>query len=643
MEGLDDPERRCLSFTAVSASGYDLIADDACRVLFTSRSVVIASQRLSARSEILVDDILAIEIGGPGAVTSGGGFIGGGFGTKGFVEGAVLAGALNSLTTTTTVDTLLEIRTRTGQAMLHTSSRTPQGLRVVLAPLIARVDRATTSTVTPSGTTADLPSGTNLVEDLERLAALLDRGTLSPAEFETAKARLLRSQPEPDPDQREGADPDRDAPRPPEVPLAPPTERELDQPSSAADPPALVSGRELPEAFGSNLLVEGGLLLEECLLVSPAQGPLITGQAYDLWFDDSALDISAPGHNEPLVMVSYDRLADVRVEPGGATRSVTGGAAVGAHSGKWTAIHLAIDGRELIFAERSLRPADLASLLAPVQHLLSGSERRSSPTVASGDGSRADEPPAPTSPPAPRRVLVQTTCLLLGWLLVTDFVFFVPRLVFFVALLGVLTATAVRLRPLDVRRVVAIYAFALSAWALDFGLLIPLADRVYGYAASFFVDGVLPLLAYAGAATVALAGVGITDPGSRTRMRQSLTAGNAVHRARAAALGLVLLITAITFVVRAVNAPLTFGLYHRYVAPVGLVTGPQVESYLMAHLRDTYGQSFSSVSCGVPAGVLLYAGDSTACTVTFASGQQLSVVVDVSGSPGNVHLEVGPG
>ena len=52
-----------------------------------------------ARRRLLSDDITELEIGGRGAVSSGGGFIGGGFGLSAAGTGMAIATLLNAATT----------------------------------------------------------------------------------------------------------------------------------------------------------------------------------------------------------------------------------------------------------------------------------------------------------------------------------------------------------------------------------------------------------------------------------------------------------------------------------------------------------------------------------------------------------------
>jgi hypothetical protein len=55
--------------------------------------------------------VTAVEICGPGARRTGGGFIGGGFDLQGAAEAMLIAAALNMLTTRTTINTVICLQT----------------------------------------------------------------------------------------------------------------------------------------------------------------------------------------------------------------------------------------------------------------------------------------------------------------------------------------------------------------------------------------------------------------------------------------------------------------------------------------------------------------------------------------------------
>lgn len=82
-----------------------------------------------------------VSLGGPGIVTSGGGFVGGGFGMKGAAEGMIAASVLNALTTSSQVNSIVRLDTELGEVFLHSTEATPEQLRVMLSPVFWRIQQ----------------------------------------------------------------------------------------------------------------------------------------------------------------------------------------------------------------------------------------------------------------------------------------------------------------------------------------------------------------------------------------------------------------------------------------------------------------------------------------------------------------------
>ena len=91
---------------------------------FTEQALVLrnASQDGDAiRGErVNYDDVTLLDIGGPGEATTGGGVIGGGFGSGVFI-GMMAAAVANALTTKTSIDTVICLQTRNAELFLHHS------------------------------------------------------------------------------------------------------------------------------------------------------------------------------------------------------------------------------------------------------------------------------------------------------------------------------------------------------------------------------------------------------------------------------------------------------------------------------------------------------------------------------------------
>jgi hypothetical protein len=89
--------------------------------------------------EVPESELVDIEIGGPGQVTSGGGYVGGGFGIAGFLAGATAASVLNDMTTKSSIITSLSVFARRGEIHALLSDTEPYGLRIKLAPVFTRL------------------------------------------------------------------------------------------------------------------------------------------------------------------------------------------------------------------------------------------------------------------------------------------------------------------------------------------------------------------------------------------------------------------------------------------------------------------------------------------------------------------------
>ena len=133
-------------------------------------------------------DGLSVDVEGAGAFRKGGGFIGGGFGLVGAAAGMLAAGVLNSMTTTTGIDTVVHLQTLTVELYLYYGSAVPVALRRTLAPVFLKLRQATPSEpVNDEALAAD-----HVVDRLHKLGDLLDRGLIDEAEFAKLKADLMR-------------------------------------------------------------------------------------------------------------------------------------------------------------------------------------------------------------------------------------------------------------------------------------------------------------------------------------------------------------------------------------------------------------------------------------------------------------------
>jgi hypothetical protein len=136
-------------------------------------------------------EVEALDIGGPGLVQRGSGFAGGGFGLVGMAQGMAIAALLNALTTRHKIQTVVRVQGANYEFFLLYTELTPEQLRIELSQPLGTIRQAQ-SAMSRSGNIGSVsPQGTSVVEELNKLADLLERGLLTRDEFEQMKARIL--------------------------------------------------------------------------------------------------------------------------------------------------------------------------------------------------------------------------------------------------------------------------------------------------------------------------------------------------------------------------------------------------------------------------------------------------------------------
>lgn len=136
-----DADRRAVHGTVLGGYGLPLRPGSLGSIDFRSDGITI---RAEAIDPVLVPyaETVDLHFGGPGTVTTGGGFIGGGVGIEGAMEGMAIAGVLNAVTTKTTTLTIVKLTTSTLEVILSTSAMAPERMGIVFAPAFGRVRAA---------------------------------------------------------------------------------------------------------------------------------------------------------------------------------------------------------------------------------------------------------------------------------------------------------------------------------------------------------------------------------------------------------------------------------------------------------------------------------------------------------------------
>lgn len=137
----DDWVRVLHDCTLLGGCGVPLRLNGASKLRFSSAGMEVVGPTDEA-VPIAWGELTAVNISGPGKVTSGGGFIGGGFGVEGALIGIGVGSLLNALTTRTKVFTFLQIETVDGEAFFHYGGMEPSALRIELSPVFVAMRSA---------------------------------------------------------------------------------------------------------------------------------------------------------------------------------------------------------------------------------------------------------------------------------------------------------------------------------------------------------------------------------------------------------------------------------------------------------------------------------------------------------------------
>lgn len=161
--------------TVLGGAGYIFASGDTVDLVFhPDKLMVQADENMSA--EIPYLELVDILISGPGTVVTGGGFMGGGFGVEGALEGMAAATILNMLSTRSKIHTFLTLVTHLGELHLHYGGMEPSALRISLSEVFTLLRRL---------------DPTWLSNRLQKLEVLHAQKLLNDVEFDGLKQRLL--------------------------------------------------------------------------------------------------------------------------------------------------------------------------------------------------------------------------------------------------------------------------------------------------------------------------------------------------------------------------------------------------------------------------------------------------------------------
>jgi hypothetical protein len=170
--------------TILGGSGFPVEAGTRCGLFVGAEKIVILTLG-SGACEIPWSEIEDVQFIGNGAVKTGGGMWGGGFGITGAAIGILTATAINAATTRTSMDSCIQLRTREGELIIHSGTYDPESLRIICSALVTSVEKARAASLrSPGGQTE------TAIDRLAKVKALHEAGALTDGEYEDARAKL---------------------------------------------------------------------------------------------------------------------------------------------------------------------------------------------------------------------------------------------------------------------------------------------------------------------------------------------------------------------------------------------------------------------------------------------------------------------
>ncbi len=182
-----DLSRRVVFGIVLGGSGFSVGVGMRCLLEFSSEHIsiyILSENQWKPIATMKYVDVNSLQFGGRGAITSGGGWVGGGFGLTGIITGAVLASALNQITTRSTIESVIYFQTVSGELILFNNQYPPDQLRIMLSPAVTSIEAAHRPTHLPPQ---------SKISQLRELAELQAAGTITEDEFQELKAALLNS------------------------------------------------------------------------------------------------------------------------------------------------------------------------------------------------------------------------------------------------------------------------------------------------------------------------------------------------------------------------------------------------------------------------------------------------------------------
>lgn len=182
----------------VEHSSYDL-------KFMNNRLAILFPGRANPEGELDYGDFIDMQVTGPGLIKSVNSLVGPIEKMANFAVGAMQPGvnanllaaengaisaALNTVTARTKIKTVLFMQTADSELFFLCTRIEPDGLRIHLSPAFGRIREVLCTAAIPGQDDVD-PKNQSVISELDKAAALLDRGLITREEFDQLKARLI--------------------------------------------------------------------------------------------------------------------------------------------------------------------------------------------------------------------------------------------------------------------------------------------------------------------------------------------------------------------------------------------------------------------------------------------------------------------
>lgn len=171
---------KVLKVKIVGGSGWSDMVDHQVDLKIMDQSMDFFDFSLVQKKSVVYTDIRAVEIGGPGRVTSGPGISGGGFGAEGALTGMAIATVANILLTHSSTRTIVRVQFDDSEVIFVSSDLEPDAIRVVLSPLFVGLRSSNNENDEKS-----------MPKQLAELAGLRDSGALSEEQYQRAVNKVV--------------------------------------------------------------------------------------------------------------------------------------------------------------------------------------------------------------------------------------------------------------------------------------------------------------------------------------------------------------------------------------------------------------------------------------------------------------------